>query len=47
MTITGQASRTLQMPANALGAGLAAVSIGKSFRRRQVVKNVSLSLGRG
>lgn len=47
MSLTGEASRTLLTPMQPPGAGLAAVSIGKSFRRRQVVKNVSLSLGRG
>lgn len=47
MSLTGEASRTLLQPMQPEGAGLAAVSIGKSFRRRQVVKNVSLSLGRG
>jgi lipopolysaccharide export system ATP-binding protein len=47
MSTTETVSRTAAAPHAATSPGLAAVSLRKSFRRRQVVKNVSLSLNRG
>jgi len=47
MSTTQDVSRTTLAAPAITGAGLAAERIGKSFRGRQVVKNVSLSLARG
>jgi len=47
MSTTQDVSRTTLAAPAITGAGLAAARIGKSFRGRQVVKNVSLSLARG
>lgn len=47
MSNTQAVSRLHAAAPAASGAGLSAISIGKSFRRRQVVKNVSLTLHRG
>jgi lipopolysaccharide export system ATP-binding protein len=47
MSPEGAASRSIQADPAAEQSGLAAVSIGKSYRGRQVVRSVSLNLRRG
>ncbi len=47
MSPEGAASRSIDQETEAQGSGLTAVSIGKSYRGRRVVKDVSLSLQRG
>jgi lipopolysaccharide export system ATP-binding protein len=47
MSLEGAASRMGQEEGEALGEGLTALDLGKSYRTRQVVKDVSLTLKRG